>query len=150
MSEFIFSNQFKAEAVHRAIVPAGIKNEAMLMDALSVALRFPDYFGGNWDALNECIRDLSWLSSGDVILTHEDLPLSEDWASLSTYLSILRDAVEKWNTTGSNLIFVSPEKFDADGEHALLVKRKLLVVFPPEVQFVVQSALADAQKPSGK
>jgi RNAse (barnase) inhibitor barstar len=32
-------------------------------DALSriaAALDFPDWFGGNWDALADCLRDLSW------------------------------------------------------------------------------------------
>lgn len=79
-----------------------------------------------------------------MILSHEDLPLAEDRASLSTYLSILKDAVEKWNTTGSNLIFVSPEKRDATGERALLVKRKLFVMFPPDTQNIVHSLLPEA------
>jgi hypothetical protein len=149
MSAFIFNNLSKAKVVHRAELPAGIKSESALLDALSVVLQFPDYFGGNWNALDECIRDLSWLPPGDVILNHEDLPLVSDRASLSTYLSILNDAVEKWNTTGSNLIFVSAEKRDATGENALLVNRKLLVVFPPETQHVVQSILAEEQESSG-
>jgi hypothetical protein len=143
MSAFIFDNQFKAQAVHRAEIPAGIRSKDTLLDTLSVVFRFPDYFGGNWDALNECIRDLSWLPPGDVILSHADLPLPEDRASLSTYLSILGDAVERWKTTGSNLIFVTAEKSDAGGEHALLVKRKLLVVFPPNTESVVRRVLAE-------
>jgi RNAse (barnase) inhibitor barstar len=32
-----------------------------LMDALAVGFSFPDYFGRNWDAVDECLRDLSWL-----------------------------------------------------------------------------------------
>ena len=28
-----------------------------LFDALASALALPDYFGGNWDALDECLRD---------------------------------------------------------------------------------------------
>jgi RNAse (barnase) inhibitor barstar len=30
---------------------------------LAKALTFPDWFGGNWDALNDCLTDLDWLST---------------------------------------------------------------------------------------
>ena len=145
MSVFIFSNPPEIKGVYRAEVPADIKNKSALTDALFEALQFPDYFGRNWDALDECICDLSWLPPGDVILIHRDLPLSEDRALLSVYLRILERAVEKLSTTGSNLIFVSPENWDATAERALLVKRKLLVVFPPNTQHVVYSVLAETE-----
>jgi RNAse (barnase) inhibitor barstar len=31
--------------------------EGELFDALTAALALPDYFGRNWDALDECLRD---------------------------------------------------------------------------------------------
>ena len=120
MNAFIFDNQDQRNAVHRADVPAGIESKTVLLDHLSDALLFPNYFGGNWDALEECIRDLSWLPGGDVILRHEDLPLPQDVASLSTYLSILKDAVQKWNASG---------------------ERRLLVIFPPETERIVHRLL---------
>jgi hypothetical protein len=34
-------------------------------------MQFPDYFGMNWDALDECLRDLEWLSGeGYVLFIH--------------------------------------------------------------------------------
>jgi RNAse (barnase) inhibitor barstar len=145
MSRFIFNDQDEGQAVHRAELPAGIKTVEALLDALSVALRFPDYFGRNWNALDECITDLSWLPPGDVILIHKDVPLADDRASLSTYLSILQDAVKNWNTRGSNLIFASPEKWDTTGEHERLAKREFFVMFPPDTEDIVESVLADAE-----
>jgi RNAse (barnase) inhibitor barstar len=142
MSAFIFSDRDDVQAVHRAELPPNIKSEDALLDALSSALRFPDYFGDNWNALAECIRDLSWLPPGDLVLIHKDLPLADNRAALSIYLSILRNAVENWKTKGSNLIFASPEKPDSTGELALLAQRRFLVVFPSDTQSTVESLLA--------
>jgi len=144
MSALIFDDQFHEKTVLQAEVPVGIQSEAVLMDALYNALRLPDYFGGNWDALDECICDLSWLPPGDVILKHKDLPLSENRKSLSIYLDVLKCAVEEWSTNGSNLIFASPEKWDASGERESLVKRNFFAMFPPNTEATVRSILAEA------
>jgi Barstar (barnase inhibitor) len=39
-----------------------------LMDGLAVGFSFPDYFGRNWDAVDECLRDLSWLPARGYVL----------------------------------------------------------------------------------
>src|SRR4051794_5039285 len=39
-----------------------------LLSSMARALSFPDYFGENWDAFNECINDLSWLSVQGYVL----------------------------------------------------------------------------------
>ncbi|SRR5229473_1606169 len=97
-----------------AEVPAGIRTKEALFQELAQRLQFPDYFGANWDALWESIRDLSWLPPGPVVMRHRDLPLASDVSSLKTYLSILRDAVQKrWS--GSR-------------------DRDLIVIFPPETR----------------
>ena len=37
---------------------AAVPDKAALMAALAAAFRFPAYFGGNWDALLDCLRSL--------------------------------------------------------------------------------------------
>lgn len=149
VSAFIFSDKEQPAVAHRAELPVEIEGKPALMRALSVALRFPDYFGGNWDALEECIRDLSWLPAGCVVLLHKDLPLAEDQPSLSTYLSILHGAVESWNRMGSNLLSASPEGADGSGGDRLLARRELLVVFPPSARTAVRRMLASARRSGG-
>lgn len=99
-----------------AEIPPGIMSPSALLDELYERLRFPDYFGGNWDALWECIRDLSWLPPGPVVLKHGDLPLAGEVASQRIYLSILSDTIEK--------------KLTLPGQHL----RDLIVLFPPETE----------------
>lgn len=47
-----------------------VHTEEELFEALARALRFPDDFGGTWDAVDECLRDLGWLNdaSGCVLI----------------------------------------------------------------------------------
>lgn len=39
---------------------AEIDDDGRLLAAVAEALEFPDYFGSNWDALNDCLGDMSW------------------------------------------------------------------------------------------
>jgi hypothetical protein len=45
-----------------------IEDERKLLDALAVGFSFPGYFGRNWDAVDECLRDLSWLPADGYVL----------------------------------------------------------------------------------
>lgn len=46
-------------------------SETALLDAVAAALGFPPYFGRNWDALDECLRDLGGPGGGGVVLAVE-------------------------------------------------------------------------------
>ena len=37
-----------------------VKDKAALLKAFAAAFTFPATFGGNWDALADCLQDLSW------------------------------------------------------------------------------------------
>ncbi len=38
----------------------GVDDKEALLERLAQALGFPEWFGGNWDALEDCLCDLSW------------------------------------------------------------------------------------------
>ena len=90
-------------------VPSGIESKRELLEILGNSLSFPGYYGVNWDAFLDCIRDLSWLSEDVVVINHKDLPLEQKPELARTYLYVLRVAVEKWSDSGEReLIIVFP------------------------------------------
>ncbi|OQW35195.1 MAG: hypothetical protein A4E19_16610 [Nitrospira sp. SG-bin1] len=83
----------------RCRTPSGLFGE------FARALAFPDYFGHNWDALEECLADLEWLPGKGYILliTDTEAVLPDDEEEYETLLEVLDDAGEAWSkghTTG--------------------------------------------------
>lgn len=69
-----------------------------LFDVLASELDFPGYFGRNWDALSDCLRDFHWLDDGaTVVIWHPSLPVLGA-RDLRIYLEVLADAVESWRS----------------------------------------------------
>lgn len=55
------------------IAGAAIGSKLELMAALATVFRFPDYFGANWDAVDECLRELeSFVGPGGHVLLVSD------------------------------------------------------------------------------
>ncbi|MDP3156512.1 MAG: barstar family protein [Archangium sp.] len=92
-----------------ARVPGGVSDKGQLMSLLKDALDFPNYFGRNWDALSDCLCDLSWLAAGPVMLIHDELPqLSEK--ELRIYVDILASASARPRKTSHELSVVFAER----------------------------------------
>lgn len=72
-----------------------------LLAELAEKLAFPDYFDSNWDALEECLNDLSWFD-GDTCLVIEDagVPEAEAPEAWGVLLDILGDAARAWRDEG--------------------------------------------------
>ncbi len=96
----------------------------MIMDKCPDLL--PDYFGFNWDALDECLRDLQWIEQREIVLVHDDMPkLSEK--ELKTYLDILVYAIEDW------------QNFRDQQDWQNWIEHKLEVVFPESAKEWISS-----------
>lgn len=78
------------------------KTESALHDEVGAALQFPDYYGENWNAFDECIKDLSWLPAERyviVMLEFGDVLPSND-RGLRNLLEVLTDAKTHWEDKG--------------------------------------------------
>ncbi|MGE5639881.1 MAG: barstar family protein [Clostridia bacterium] len=88
---------------------AGARDKHALMDALSLALGFPDWFGRNWDALEDCLADLSWRpAQGHVLVLERFDALAKD--DLGILTDVLRSSAESWAGRGRSFfaVFVDP------------------------------------------
>ncbi len=85
-------------------------------------MAFPAYFGQNWDALEDCLTDLEWLTSDRVILLYEqpEVFAQHDPAEWEIALDILRSTVEYWHERDRPLYILF------QGNHTDLVGLKAL------------------------
>ena len=64
-----------------------------LFDELSEKLQFPNYFGRNWNALN----DFMWIDQKDIVIVHDSfITLNEN--DFHVYIEILHSAVLSWSS----------------------------------------------------
>jgi RNAse (barnase) inhibitor barstar len=69
-----------------------------LLRAFGQALDFPVYYGANWDALEECLSDLSWHSGPICLLIDHAESIPE--SLMKTLLEIFSYAAEHWAAEG--------------------------------------------------
>lgn len=94
-----------------ANVAENIASKQALFATLAAQLNFPGYFGENWDALEECLGDLSWLPVGPVIVRHADVPLVSDPRHAKIYVAILNTTVRMMSKSNDHpLSIVFPAK----------------------------------------
>lgn len=86
-------------------LPGDIASKRQLLQAYYDAMELPGYFGFNWDALSDCLRDLSWIDSHRVIIIHEELPAIEK-TSLKNYLHILQESILDWRSGEDHQLIV--------------------------------------------
>jgi hypothetical protein len=71
-----------------------------MFNEFAAALQFPYYFGGNWAAFDECLRDLEWLpATGYVISIFDsaDMLAKEEGSQLDSLLEELESVSVEWS-----------------------------------------------------
>lgn len=77
-------------------VSTELADKDALLTWYAEALQLPDYFGFNWDALDECLSDLSWISERRVVLYHRTVPPEASPEDQKIYIDVLAAAVRGW------------------------------------------------------
>jgi len=75
-----------------------IDGTADFMNRLAHAARFPDYFGHNWDAVSDLLRDLSWAPANGYLLliTKADGLLGMGSGDLGRFIRVLETVIHDW------------------------------------------------------
>jgi RNAse (barnase) inhibitor barstar len=83
----------------------GAATKAQLMERLADALRFPDWFGGNWDALEDCLTE-----TRGYLLFHDFQGLPAD--DVGVLLDVLAAVAEYWSERGEPFfaVFIDPQR----------------------------------------
>ena len=92
-----------------SLVRVPFADKAQLLKNIASALGFPDWFGHNWDALEDCLTDLSWRDAPGYVLLIERPRPGDD---LGVLVDILRSSAEFWAGRGKPFfaLFVDPER----------------------------------------
>ncbi|GGB29051.1 barstar family protein [Mucilaginibacter rubeus] len=72
-----------------------IDGEDELLKELSAVLKFPGYFGHNWNAVYDCLCDFHWIEKKGVVLVHNIMPMLTE-EKLKAYIEVLHDATKSW------------------------------------------------------
>lgn len=116
--------------------------ETKLLKEFARKMSFPDYFGCNWQALDECINDLDWIKENEylLIVNNAHYILNSPFVILkeqlfSSFIELLENAKLEWENgrnfddfptlpTHFNIVFVTRES-----EEKFLLKLKKVTSF---------------------
>ena len=108
----VYSVTGEADDIERAARTAGLaivkvdlgraRGKSELLGLLARALKFPKYFGKNWDALHDSLTDLAWLTAKGwlVIITRAKSFAGRHTEHFATAVEVLQAAAEHWRSQG--------------------------------------------------
>ncbi|HEY2794380.1 MAG TPA: barstar family protein [Micromonosporaceae bacterium] len=89
-----------ADWLMRVVDGGTMTDRASMFEEFAVACDFPSWFGGNWDAFADCLRDLSWLPQQPLVILWQRAGVFESrsprmWEMANTVIgSAIADRVE--------------------------------------------------------
>lgn len=75
-----------------------INNKADFLKTASTVINLPEYFGYNWDALQDCLTELSWFEASSYLIVYDQWQnfahnYPQDWQILN---DIFSEAIAYW------------------------------------------------------
>ncbi|WP_206360505.1 barstar family protein [Pseudomonas viridiflava] len=101
------------DSLEGMVATGSIVNVRSVKDLFAVvasAMKFPDYFGNNWDALDECLGDMDWFPADSYCLVLREA--AKGWSqapyALGCFATAWLEAAECWAKSGTpfHLVFV--------------------------------------------
>ncbi len=85
-----------------------IKSKDELLRRLSQVMKFPDYFGSNWDALEECLNDLSWLPARGYAIqfVNADNFINNSLSDFKVFAQIVESVSNRWKVDEVGFILI--------------------------------------------
>lgn len=83
-----------------------LATKAEFLEAGARALRFPSYFGGNWDAFEESLNDMGWAPAQGYLVVFDRAGgfARTQPDEFAVALSIFQESVRRWQRLGTPLI----------------------------------------------
>ena len=81
---------------------ACVRDKNEMLTAIGAALGFPEWFGHNWDALNDCLLDMGWRPAEGyvILLDHCDGIHGRAEADFVTLMRAFQSAADEWREQG--------------------------------------------------
>jgi hypothetical protein len=86
----------------------GARDKNAFLNTLAAALRFPEYFGHNWDAFYDCLIDVGPGGGGGLLVLLREASgfARAEPDEFASAIDALRDAADYWNSEGRRLVAV--------------------------------------------
>lgn len=84
------------------LVAEGVCTKSAMLRLIARVLSFPAWSGRNWDALEDCLTDLSWIDAPGIVIEIESFSsfAKADPEGFGTLLDIFKTAAEYWRSEG--------------------------------------------------
>jgi hypothetical protein len=119
MEDVLFGYLPSVDMASELIIGTNVRSKAELLAEFK-RFGFPAYMGNNWDALEECLNDLSWIREENFVVTHKGVPLEDSVKDLKIYLDILRSSAQRWKSEKGRRIYVVFPEHSKEGILKLL------------------------------